>query len=840
MVVNTIEDLVSELRFKLGDYLSERGIDNFAKEFQCLHPDHKDSHPSMKISPSGTFVKCFSCNAAADIFTVANWLEDKPISGPEWVTENVFYLAKKYNIDHDLTTKNGFNESSFKYTYFRAHRIAAEYLQNVAESKDVPESYEKELKKRKWGKSKESARLGVGCVRSYNEFVSVLDKHGFDEEVIKRVGLNRSDIFNPDSVIFTICDEHNRPIAFYSRDTKYEEKRAAYDKQIAETSKLEITKPVVPSKYNSSANLTGIYEKQLCPYGLNDIKSFHEIYLVEGHSCKHSLKLQGEKNVIALGGLEFSEHTIERLSNLGVTNLILLLDNDSKGRAKIKSIIRKYYSKISVELSVLDIGIYPDIKDPDELIRKYGIEAFRAISKKNALEWLVIDEIDEKGDAYTVLQDIVPLIALDKSPINRLKLINVLAEITKISREIIQEEVDQKISISKDRRGEYALKVLREAQDIIINNPSAVDAARSIIELKLANLDKSSTNDELFSSAECLRGLVKMQQREDSGEQSPVVLTGYDDWDELIPMPTSEAFVLIMGPPNTGKSSIILNKALREIDANENHMSIILTIDDSREVYMRRMVASLAKLPINWISNPKYFLDAGKQKARLDAYTLLGEHMRSDKLVIKDVSHGNTAEYCGRLISHYREKWPGRTIVFYCDNLHKLDSEAGHDDSRVKTKSISALMKSYTTKYNITNICTVEMTKDGMYEKPTDARTISEAAGLQFDANLIIYLWNEINTKREAADLVFEGTELSYFPESGYVHKPVIKPIIEALILKNKLSAYKGSLYFRFHPELAIYDDFPIAEAKRLLAKIATDKTAKQAERKAAKTNVPQ
>ena len=829
MVINTLEDLVSTVRFKLSDFLQEHGIDNVNKEFMCLHPDHKDDHPSMRLSPTGTFVKCFSCNAVADIFTLAHWLEDMPISGPEWVTDNVFPIASRYGITHELASKGGFNGSSLRYTYFRAHRVAAEYIQNVAESKDTPEAYEKELRKRKW-KLKESPKHGVGCVRSFEELISVLDKHGFDRDTVKAVGLDRADIFNPDSVIFTICDEHNRPIAFYSRDTRYEEKRALYDKQILDA-KYDVIKPTMPSKYNSSANHIDIYEKQLNPYGLNDIKSFHEIYLVEGHSCKHSLKLHGEKNVVALGGLEFSEKTIERLSNLGVTNVILLLDNDNAGRTKIKHIIKKYYGKISVELSVLDIGVYPDVKDPDELLRKYGIEAFKAVTKRNALEWLVIDEIDEKGDAYTVLQDIVPLIALDKSPINRLKLVNVLSEITKISRDIIQEEVDQKIALSKDRRGEYALKVLREAENMIIHNPQAVDAARSVIELKLSTLDKSASNDELFSATECLRSLIQMQERQESEEQASVIRTGWEDWDNLIPMPTSEAFVLIMGPPNTGKSSLIINKALQEIEANDNHMSIILTIDDSRDIYMGRMVASMSKLPINWISNPRYFLDADKMETRAESYIKLGEYMRNENLIIKDVTHGNTAEYCGRLISHYREKWPNRTIVFYCDNLHKLDSEAGHEDTRVKTKSISALMKSYTTKYNITNICTVEMTKDGMYDKPTDARTISEAAGLQFDANLIIYLWNEINTKREFADLVFEGTELVYIPESGYVHKPIMKPIIEALILKNKLSAYKGSLYFQFHPELAIYDGFSLVEAKRLLAKIEERKKAAKEER---------
>lgn len=810
-MLTDIDALVQAVKTKLADYLQDQGVDP-SKKFLCLNPNHHDSSPSMNMHRDGLFVKCFSCDANYSIFDVASILEGKPTSGPEWVTDNVMYLADKFGLKHNIVQKSMHAKTAEKYAYYKAYAIVADLLAKTAEN-NSSESFEKEIRKRKW-KKKESIELGIGCVNSFKEVLDALEGNGFSKEFIDYVGLMRPDIFNADGVIFTVYDEFNKPIAFYMRDVKYEEKKAAHDKG---DYRAEVSRPRTPSKYNSTANLIGIYEKPLFPYGLNDVKNFHKVIVVEGHGCKHSLRLNGIDNVIALGGLELGEQTLNKLKSLGVTNIVLLLDSDSSGREKIKNIIRRYYGKMSVDLSVIDMVEWPDVKDPDEFIRKYGIGIFKQLQERNALEWLTAVEITEKGDPYTVLQDITPLIAIDRSPINRQKIINMIADMTNISRDIIAEEVDQKIAASKDRKSEFAVKVMDEAREMVMMNPGALDAAIHMIETKLSNLNKGNNDDEIFSSVECLKGLVKLQDREESDLEEPVIHTGYGDWDKLMPLPTNEAFILVMGPPNTGKSSMFINMCLRILELNPNAMVIIHTIDDSREVYINRMISVLSKIKINWIKNPKFYLDKEKAKLRSDAYKKVSEYIREERLIIKDIVHGGTVEYHGRLCAHYREKYPTRHMVAMCDNLHRLDSEAGFEDGRFKTKAISGLMKSYTTKYDMVEFCTVEMTKQGMYEKPTNAGSIAEAASLQFDANVIIYLWNEMNVMRDEADLTFESTIQDYLPEAGYIHKPVIKPIIEALFLKNKLSEFKGSMYFPFHPELAIYGEMSIEEAHRII-----------------------
>lgn len=759
----------------------------------------------------GTFVKCFSCGRAADIFTLANWLENKPLDGEGFLTENVFYLADKFGIKYNIVGKSADARTANKYAYLRAYKIVADFIQTTAKENPT-DSFEGELKKRRWKKA-ESIELGLGCVHNFKDILELLEANDFTKEFVELCGLMRSDIFNQDGLIFTVYDEFSRPIAFYMRDTKFEEKKEKWDT----VDKLELIRGKAPSKYNSTANYTGVYEKPLFPYGINDVKNFHKIIVVEGHGCKHNLRLHGIDNVIALGGLELGEQTLQKLSYLGVTQVVLLLDNDDKGREKIKNIIRKYYGKTSVDFSVLDMGsVYSDVKDPDEFLRKHGKEKFKGLIEKNSLEWLIGIELTEKSDPYTVLQEITPLIAQERSPLIRMKIVNIIADITGIDRDIINQEVEQKISVSKDRKSEFAIKVMDEAKELLMMNPGALDAAMNLIENKLTLLNKGGNDEELFSGNECLKSLVKLQELEESDDKIPVIKTGYSDWDILCPLPTNEAFVLVMGPPNTGKSSMFINLALRILELNPETMVIIHTIDDSRDVYINRMIATLAQIKINWIKNPKHYLDTAMMKRRHEAYRTIADYMRSDRLIIKDISHGGTVEYHGKLIQHYRDKYPQRSLVGMCDNLHRLDTEVGYEDGRFKTKAISALMKSYTTKYNCVQISTVEMTKQGMYEKPTNASCIAEAASLQFDANLILYLWNDLNVRREAATLTFASTVTDYFPEAGYIHKPTIKPIIECLFLKNKLSEFKEALYFLFHPELAYYDDITIQEVNAI------------------------
>ena len=61
------EQLKEELKSRLGDYLTRKGI-NITKPIHCLNPNHPDKNPSMSYWKEGNLLKCHSCGTTYDIF----------------------------------------------------------------------------------------------------------------------------------------------------------------------------------------------------------------------------------------------------------------------------------------------------------------------------------------------------------------------------------------------------------------------------------------------------------------------------------------------------------------------------------------------------------------------------------------------------------------------------------------------------------------------------------------------------------------------------------------------------------------------------------------------------
>lgn len=84
----------------LEDYLRSKGI-NTRKPFNCLSPDHNDTHPSMSYDRRGRRCKCFSCGVSYDIFDLIGI--DYGLSDDKDIFNKAYEL---YNINIDAPAKN--------------------------------------------------------------------------------------------------------------------------------------------------------------------------------------------------------------------------------------------------------------------------------------------------------------------------------------------------------------------------------------------------------------------------------------------------------------------------------------------------------------------------------------------------------------------------------------------------------------------------------------------------------------------------------------------------------------------------------------------------------------
>jgi hypothetical protein len=123
--------------------------------------------------------------------------------------------------------------------------------------------------------------------------------------------------------------------------------------------------------------LRGTSRTNLPPYGL--ARSVRELVLVEGFFDYHQLLAREVKNVAALGGTSTSPHLFERLSQRGVHEVTLCLDNDEAGRkATARAVEHASRAATSPDIYV----VCPEgagTKDPDALVRSDGIDAWRKL-----------------------------------------------------------------------------------------------------------------------------------------------------------------------------------------------------------------------------------------------------------------------------------------------------------------------------------------------------------------------------------------------------------------------------------------------------------------------------
>ena len=115
------------------------------------------------------------------------------------------------------------------------------------------------------------------------------------------------------------------------------------------------------------------------------------LVLVEGLLDVVNLQAHGYAPVLAIGGSgkEMTTERWEALAALGVSSVTLALDLDESGiEGTFKAVenVRKGAKGANVRnvpvLDVLDPVHLGDCKDPDELVRKHGVDAFRALLEK--------------------------------------------------------------------------------------------------------------------------------------------------------------------------------------------------------------------------------------------------------------------------------------------------------------------------------------------------------------------------------------------------------------------------------------------------------------------------
>ena len=328
----------------IGEYVD---LKRSGSNYMGLCPFHSEKTPSFSVSPSKSIFKCFGCGVGGDVITFI--MKRENLNFPEAVE----FLAEKYNVRLSEYKDENKEAKDKRNRLYDINREAAMHFLNNLSSSPKAQKY---LRDR--GLSDKTIRAyGLGYSKdSWTDLYDHLTKLGYKEEELLNLNLiskskngNYIDRFR-DRVMFPIINRNNKVIGFGARG-------------------FGDAKP----KYLNSRE-TPIFHKGSNLFNMNIISresSRQRIILVEGYMDVISLYNSGINYSVASLGTSLTEDQAAIIKKMA-KDIYICYDSDKAGINATSRAIDIFLSKsCKPKIIELEGGL-----DPDDFIKKYGMEGF--------------------------------------------------------------------------------------------------------------------------------------------------------------------------------------------------------------------------------------------------------------------------------------------------------------------------------------------------------------------------------------------------------------------------------------------------------------------------------
>lgn len=786
------EEIKAEIESRLPEYLEHLGISP-AKEsagdswFRCLNPDHDDSDPSMHYVPGSdhSVLKCFSCGASYDIFDIANIYEDKPVQGPGFVSENMMYLADLLGIEATLEpSEKDLAAISAQKTY----EAAAKVLERLF--KQDPELAFAETRKRGL-KDATALQLGIG-VCSFTKFIEEISSQGeYSEEWLAKVGIDH-DFIGKDRLTFVLRDHKGQAVGLARRE-------------------LNWTKESRGPKYkNTDSSKNPAYNKSRLLYGMHTARqnAGETLVLVEGYFDQAAFMQEGFRTAVAVCGTSITKEHAKLIKECGFQRVKIALDGDDAGIKATEKHLFALDKSTDLEVSAVLLPYEADTpkedRDPASWVAKYGIKNFNNVESFTAFEWRMRSLLATGMESHDVAKEMVEFIAKISSHIERDRMARRLSELTSVPVDSILEELKDLTNSRAKEAVELGLKKISMAK-------SASEQFRIIEEtkdqLELAIIPPNNT--EITSEA----SLVEVSDILSSFNQEDVGLDGWDTmWEPFNEhfggMPKQKELIAFGGNPNTGKSTLLYNicNGLISSPANRGLSCAFLTLDDPVDSFLAKMLAIKTRKPINWCRYAAKHMASGKDaEAYAQAQNWLRGAVADKRLIPKGIKMGDSPDIVERWIDNLQQE-TGNDVVLFVDSFHNMTTHG--EDERIKYKRLSEWSQKMSDSMGVTIVCTMECNKMAQVSGRPHIEHLGESSKMAFAFKLVGMVYNELHEKRDSAQTLWVDEET--------YSEPRVRPILECNYEKNKITAFKGTHYFKFYDEQARLEPVSLEEVEEL------------------------
>ncbi len=349
-------ELVEEIRLRndivelIGTYVN---LKRAGSRLQGLCPYHSERSPSFTVFPDSQSFYCFGCGAGGDAITFVMRSENLDYPGA------VEHLAKRAGItiptspeeeSAGMSRKRVYEMNLAAARYFRAclfdERLGKQGMEYLAVKRKLSPVIIK--------------RFGLGFAPDgFGGLTDYMKKQGFTEEELitgflcgKSQKTGRAYDYFRNRVIFPIINTSGDVIAFGGRV-------------------MDDSKP----KYLNSSDTPG-FKKSRNLFALNYAKNHcsERMILCEGYMDVIACHAAGFENAVATLGTALTQEQA-RLMAKHTKEVLIAYDSDEAGQNAAKKAIRML-SDVGLEVKVLNME---GAKDPDEYIKKFGRDKFRAL-----------------------------------------------------------------------------------------------------------------------------------------------------------------------------------------------------------------------------------------------------------------------------------------------------------------------------------------------------------------------------------------------------------------------------------------------------------------------------
>lgn len=340
--------------------------------FWACCPFHSEKTPSFSIKQDGQFYKCFGCGESGNVISLVMKMENVDfLTAVEILAKNVGMELPADTESDEMRAKK--HERDRAYSVLKA--TTEFYHQNLLNNPDCEQS--NYLKSR--GINREMIeKFNIGISLNYNDLPKYLMKLGFKPEEMISAGVvgrgergNLYDFYGT-RLMFPIANGFGDVVAYSGR---------------------AIGDVVERTKYKNTPQ-TCVFNKSEILFAYNFVRELKkermldEIVIVEGHIDVIMCHQAGFTNTIGCMGTALTTQHARKIKNL-VDNVILCLDGDNAGtNATYKAI--DTLKEVGLNVKVVRLL---DSKDPDEYLKKFGIEAFREnlMQAKDCVDFVLHD-----------------------------------------------------------------------------------------------------------------------------------------------------------------------------------------------------------------------------------------------------------------------------------------------------------------------------------------------------------------------------------------------------------------------------------------------------------------